>query len=265
MRSASLPMYDADREAVGRWWSGISCALRVEGLDGVPDKLEWPEDLNSHWRDPRLLLSQTCGYPLVTTLGREVQVLGAFHYTAPGCCGFYYRSELVARIDADSVGDLDAIEVFRGRVAAINSVDSHSGCNALRGLVAPLARDGAFFAKWFVSGSHRASLSALQSGAADIAAIDCVSLAGFQRHAPRLLRGLRIVGSTASAPGLPLVTAATTSPSELQALRKSLFAACSEPALAEVRAALFIRGFEVAATEAWQFIEDVRWSARDVL
>jgi ABC-type phosphate/phosphonate transport system substrate-binding protein len=253
MRIASLPMYDADPAAVDAWWRAISRALQAQGVADVPESLDKPAELDAHWRDPRLLLSQTCGYPLVTTLLPIVQVVGAFHYTAPGCSGFHYRSELVARSD-----DADAIEGYRGRVAAINSPDSHSGCNALRGLVAPLARNGTFFAGQLIAGSHRQSLAALQSGAADIAAIDCVSLAGFRRRDPELLRGLRVVCSTALAPGLPLVTSAATTPAELRALRRALHAACSDPTVAEVREALFIGGFQVVSAEAWQVIDDIR-------
>jgi len=256
MRVASLPMYDADPEAVDAWWRAISRALRARGVAAVPEALERPRELDAHWRDPRLLLSQTCGFPLVTSLSRKVQVVGAFLYTAPGCAGFEYRSELVARID-----DADAIEGFRGRVAAINSPDSHSGCNALRGLVAPLARDGAFFGTELFTGSHRRSLFAVQSGLADIAAIDCVSLAALRRRDPALFRGLREVGSTASTPGLPLITSATTPPAELAALRAALGAACSDATAANARDALFIGGFESLSAAAWQPIEDVRQSA----
>ena len=259
MRIASLPMYDADPEAVDAWWRAISRALQAQGMTDVPERLDAPVELDAHWRDPRLLLSQTCGYPLVTRLLPIVQVVGAFHYTAPGCSAFDYRSDLVARID-----DAGAIEGYRGRVAAINSLDSHSGCNALRGLVAPLARNGTFFRGQLISGSHRRSLLALQSGAADIAAIDCVSLAGFRRHEPELLRGLRVVGSTAPAPGLPLVTAATTTSAELNALRRALHAACSDPAVADAREALFIGGFQIVCAHAWQAIDDVRQAADDL-
>ncbi len=59
-----------------------------------------PGDLLAHWRQPTLLLSQTCGYPLVTQLP-EVQTVGCFHYAAPGCEGRRYRSLLVVR-EADS-------------------------------------------------------------------------------------------------------------------------------------------------------------------
>ena len=256
MRIASLPMYDADPEAVEAWWRAISRALQAQGVADIPAFLDKPADLDAHWRDPRLLLSQACGYPLVTSLQSDVQVVGAFRYTAPGCSGVDYRSELVARI-----ADAEAIEGFRGRVAAINSLDSHSGCNALRGLVAPLARNGVFFADRLISGSHRRSLAAVQSGAADIAAIDCVTLAGLRRRDPELLRGLRLVGSTAPAPGLPLVTSIATTPADLAALRRALQAACNDPTVADVREALFIGGFEVASANAWQVIEEVRRSA----
>jgi len=256
MRIASLPMYDADPEAVEAWWGAIARALRAQGVADVPASLEQPAELDAHWRDPRLLLSQTCGYPLVTSLLHGVQVVGAFRYTAPGCAGFDYRSELMARVD-----DAASLAAFAGRTAAINSLDSHSGCNALRGLVAPYARNGAFFADHLISGSHRESLAAVRSGAADIAAIDCVTLAGLRRRDPDLLRGLRVVCSTASAPGLPLVTSVATAPADLAALRKALQAACTDSTVADAREALFIGGFEVASAEAWQVIDEVRRSA----
>ena len=257
MRLAALPMYDARPEAVDAWWRAIARALHAQAIADIPESLDLPTHLDAHWRDPRLLLSQACGYPLVTTLASVVQVVGAFRYTAPGCAGIAYRSELVARVD-----DAATLEGYRGRLAAINSFDSHSGCNALRGLVAPLARDGAFFGDQRLTGSHRASLAAVRSGSADIAAIDCVSLAGFRRHDPDLLRGLRVVGATPSAPGLPLVTSGTTSPADLAALRRALHAACVDPAAADAREALFIGGFEVVSADAWQVIDDVRRSAQ---
>jgi ABC-type phosphate/phosphonate transport system substrate-binding protein len=259
-RIASLPMYDADRAAVGAWWVAISRALLAHGPSDVPPALEWPSDLDAHWRDPRLLLSQTCGYPLITRLLNDVQVVGAFRYTAPGCSGIHYRSELVARFD-----DATSIEGFRGRTAVVNAFDSHSGCNALRGLVAPFAVDGEFFAEWSVSGSHWKSLIEVRSGRADIAAIDCVSLAGFRRHEPDSLAGLRVIASTAAAPGLPLITAASTTPHDLQSLRHALSAACLDPALADVREALFIDGFEVLPASSWQVIEDVRQASDSTL
>lgn len=88
----------------------------------------WPEsDLLNHWQQPALILSQTCGYPLVTQLP-EVQVVGCFHYTAAGCEGSHYRSFLVTRSEDRPLTLAD----FRGRRAVCNSPDSQSGYHALR-------------------------------------------------------------------------------------------------------------------------------------
>lgn len=255
-RVAALPMYDADRPSVESWWQAIAAALRTEGVAQVPATLDWPEDLPTHWRDPRLLLGQTCGYPLVTGLQAHVRVVGAFRYTAPGCTGIDYTSKLIARAD-----DAGTVQAFRGRVAAINGVDSHSGCNALRGVVAPHAVDGRFFGTWRVSGSHRASLALVKRGAADIAAVDCITLAMLRRLEPASLEGLRTVSSTPRAPGLPLITAASTSDAELQALRRALLAVCADPALAPLRAALLIDGFEAVPAPIWRVVDAVRTAA----
>lgn len=250
MRLASLPMYDADPAAVQVWWSGIAAAMKAEGIARVPRAASWPADLDSHWRDPRLLLSQTCGYPLVKHLEGVVEVLGAFRYTAPGCEGIFYRSELLVRKDEPGRN----IEDFRGRVAAINDRQSYSGCHALRALVAPLAKDGCFFACEIESGSHRGSLALLREERADVAAIDCISLAAIRRQAPDLLAGLQVIASTALAPGLPLVTSCHTPPQELDALRRALATVSMDPELADVREALFIEGFEPVPATAWTSI-----------
>ncbi|MDB6001453.1 MAG: phosphate transporter substrate-binding protein [Rhizobacter sp.] len=243
-------MYDVDRDAVRSWWHGLAAALRAQGLRGVPDALEWPQDLGAHWHDPNLLLGQTCGHPLVSRLATRVQVVGAFRYTAPGCSGIQYRSELLARTDAPGC----SIEDFRGSIAAVNDRESHSGFHALRARVAPFATNGRFFASYTESGSHRASLALLQARQADVAAIDCVTLALLRRHAPETLAGLHVIGSTARAPGLPLITAARTTAEELVQLRRALRAACADDALRSVREALFIGGFVAAPLAAWHRI-----------
>lgn len=258
-RPASLPMYDADRAAVRAWWRGLAAALRRRGVAAVADEPEWPSDLNAHWRDPRLLLSQTCGYPLVTQLVEAVQVVGAFRYAVPGCRGIDYRSDVVVRRDEPA----DRLEALRGRTVAFNDRQSHSGHNALLARVAPWADGGRFFGRAIESGSHRASLALVASGRADVAAVDCVSLAAMGRATPQALHGLRVLGHTEGAPGLPLITARDTPPGELQALRDALAVACRDPVLAEVRAALFIDGFEAVDSSPWQVIDDLRRRAAE--
>lgn len=275
-------MYDADPVAVGAWWHAIGDALRAEGVPGVPDAITWPDDLDAHWHEPDLLLSQTCGYPFVTRLSDAVQVVGAFRYTAPGASGIHYRSALVAREGDDGL----ELAAFRGRRVALNATDSYSGWHALRASLAKLFEpegdgrreadgeggedgedgghehavrrrdDTGFFSDRVVTGSHRASLIAVQAGRADLAAIDCITLAGLRRHAPHLLEGLRVIGHTDLAPGLPLITSRDTSPADLAALRRALDAVSHHPLLAEVRAALFIGGFVAAPSSAWDRIRE---------
>ena len=202
----------------------------------------------THWRADDLLLSQTCGYPLMTQLP-DVQLVGAFQLSAPGCDGARYRSWLVAREEDGQRTLAD----FRGRRAVANSVDSHSGYNALRYLIAPLAQEGRFFSVTRLSGSHRQSLAHLRAGKADIAAIDCLTWALLRRYAAHELEGLAIVGETPLCPAPPLITSARTDEETLATLRRLLAQFVEEKAAQEN----FITGFTVPDRAAYQ--EILRW------
>lgn len=240
----AFPMYDLHRPDTGALIHAVSDLLAVRG---IATRAVWPQEaLLAHWRSDSLLLSQTCGFPLVTQLP-EVQTVGCFHYAASGCEGFYYRSLLIAREE----NARQTLADFRGRVAACNSVDSQSGYNALRKLVAPLAEGGAFFSSVVLSGSHRQSLVAIAQNRADIAAIDCVSWALLQRHEPELLAGLAVIGSSPLTPGLPLISAKQTSAHALEQLRDTLSELVSSPRYRGLCDALLITGFSPIAREAY--------------
>ena len=80
-------MYLGAPDAVQALWSVLREALDLKSLQQLPDAISWPQDLHAHWLAPTLLLSQTCGYPLTHSLKGQVQLLGCFRYTAPGCEG----------------------------------------------------------------------------------------------------------------------------------------------------------------------------------
>ena len=69
-QTVGLPMYDPPElhSTVDSWWRGIARALREQGIAEVPDRLERSLALDALWGAPDLLLTQTCGYPLVTSL-----------------------------------------------------------------------------------------------------------------------------------------------------------------------------------------------------
>lgn len=255
----AFPMYNihqADTEALHR---AVQQLLAAHGVARTGQRPAFAgEGLLAHWRHPGLVLSQTCGIPLMTQLP-DVQVVGCFHYTAPGCEGRNYRSLLVARAqDSDKT-----LADFRGRRAVCNAPDSQSGYNVLLKMVAPLAERGRFFSGVAFSGSHRQSLIDLRLGEGDIAAIDCVTWALLQRHQPELLEGLAVIGRSPLAPGLPLITAASTSSGTLQAIRDALKVLVSDPQYQEICSALFIGGFSEATRQSWEVLLDWRQEAAE--
>jgi ABC-type phosphate/phosphonate transport system substrate-binding protein len=247
--AVGLPMHDPPelRAAVDAWWAGLARALRREGLDGVPDRLTRLYHTEDVWRLPNLLLTQTCGYDLVRGWRRRFAYLATHRYAAPGCSGAWHRSFVVVRADAPA----RAIADLRGRVCAVNGFQSHSGCNAMRALTAPLARGGRFFARVLVSGSHAASAEAVACGAADAAAIDCISHALLARCRPGLMGALRVVAETPEVPAAPYVAPTRLSADTLARLRAGILAASQDPDLAAARAELLIAGAEVLPQAAY--------------
>src|SRR3546814_14970061 len=86
-------------------------------------------------------------------------------------------------------------------------------------MAAPLARGVAFFGSALESGVHRASIAAVGAGQADLCAVDCVTHALLQMHAPAALSGTRVLMRSPPAPGLPYVTNAKASDDLVDALR----------------------------------------------
>ncbi len=218
LRMAALQMYDWP-EVQGRtdaFWAAIAGALRAEGV-AAPEGLSRPADLAGAWRDPALLLGQSCGLPFVSGLCGEAVALARPVYDAEGCGRGTYRSALVCR-----AGEEAPLEAFRGRTVAINDYGSQSGCNALADAVRPLG--DAFFGAVLLTGAHRASALAVAAGRADIAAIDAVAWALFAEVEPGARAGLAVLGWTEEAPALPFITASAYRAS-IPALRRALSAA----------------------------------------
>ena len=247
----SLPMYDLHHPDTAALVKALRQLLTEEGLEGDTVLFQQPEDNFAHWHAPELLLSQTCGYPLVTLLP-EVQVVGTFHYQAAGCDGFHYSSHLVVR--ASDAGK--TLADFRNKRVVCNSEDSQSGYHCLRTLVAPLHNQGRFFSQTLFSGSHQHSLAALNADQADIAAIDAVTWTLLARHRPEHLAGLVSVGTTPLIPGLPMITSAQTSAQTLKKLRQVLKRLVTEPEWQNVCDALLINGFTVTERKDYQPVSD---------
>lgn len=237
---AALSMYDLPeiRSATDAWWQVIAHALRAEGVPDVPATLNRELPRSGIWRNPLLVVSQTCGYPLTHEYSDSLTALAVPTYAAEGCTPGRYRSAFLVRSD-DPAAELDDL---RDRRAVANDSESQSGCNVLRAAVAPLARDGRFFAEVIWSGAHRASIAAVRSGAADVAAVDAVTLALLRRYAPDETDGLRVLDWSLDAPALPYATRRSIDPITRARLVTGLLRAAEDPDGTGPRTALLIDG-----------------------
>ena len=252
---AGLPMYDlpALRSATDALWSAIARDLAAQGISKVPDQLNRDLEPEALWTDPDLLLAQTCGLPLVTLLAGRVRFVAAPIYAVDGCSGGDYRSWLVVR-RADgrrSIADLE------GSVAAVNAPHSQSGANALAAMTVPVAKGRAFFADIRLTGAHAASLAAVGSGAADCAAIDCVTWALLAKCVPEVRKGLEILAASPPVPALPFITGKGRDNATICALRQALASATADPQAATACRSLCLAGIATTEASAYQRIRDM--------
>ncbi len=264
---AALPMYDWPelRAETDAQWAAIRDALRARGVDAPETLTRVTGDLSALWRDPALLLAQTCWGPMGLGLADHVQVVGQQSYDGcEGGEGELYSSALVMRredippsglpaispsrgeIGSFDVGDwlisplegemagrpeggvhapadgraLVPLDLLRGRRFAYNGADSMSGILALARDLEAQGESLAIFPRRTETGGHRASIRAVATGRADVAAIDCKSWALARRFEPAAAE-LRVVGWTARRKGLPFVTAKATPPETVAALREA--------------------------------------------
>jgi ABC-type phosphate/phosphonate transport system substrate-binding protein len=162
------------------------------GFDSAPDT----------YLSSDLLLGHTCGYPYMSHWKQSHQLLAAPVFDIAGCKGTQYASWFICR----SNDPRHSLESFCGATAALNAPNSNSGMNVLRHAVSRMARDGKFFNRTVVTGSHFNSLRALVIGDADIAAIDPVSYHHIMHSEPSLESAVKIFGQSIHTTGLPFIT-----------------------------------------------------------
>ena len=215
-RLAQLPMYDWPdfTEATDRLWASMRDNFARSGVD-APALLDRTLPTGETWLSPKLVLSQTCGLPLVAGLSRKVQVLGSFVYEGIEPAGSYHS------VIITHAGNTEDPVCLKDKRAVINGDDSYSGCLALKRFLASSGTDKGPFASVLVSGGHRASLRAVADGSADIAAIDCISWR-LANRCEQVVDKLQIIARTASRPGLPLITHGGASAKQVSLMRDAL-------------------------------------------
>lgn len=248
----SLPMYDLPglRPFWDDWWRLMCRAMASEGVGGLDDVLSRFPDLMSHWRNPAMRLSQTCGYPYKLGLEQDWRVVATPVYAVDWCEGPNYRNLILVRKEdeAQSLTDL------QGRRVAYNSRDSHSGYNSIRWMIAPLAAEGRFFGASIRSGSHLASIKALTAGEVDTCSVDCVTYALITKHKVAQTGNLRVLAEGPAVPGLPLVVPRSMPEASVEAFREALILAVARPEIAALNRSLLVDGFENVPEAAYEAI-----------
>ncbi len=191
---AMLGMYDmpALQAANDRLWNLIRAQL-----GSGPEHLTRDKDVWTVWRDPKLILAQTCGMPFRTRLHGHVQLVGTPDYGLPGCPPGYYCSVFVSRNDDDR--DLAGLSTG---VFAYNESLSQSGWAAP---ITHMTQANLHPAGLLETGGHALSAQAVADGKADFAALDMLTWLMLQQHS-NLGTKLRELARTTPTPTLPYIT-----------------------------------------------------------
>ena len=209
------------------------------------------------WNDPNLWFSQCCGYDIVRGYAGKLRPLATPHYGAPECEGADYASNIIVAEDCNAS---DVLEMY-GSVCVVNGIESHSGSNALKSLVAPKHRSGRFFSKVKVSGSHAASLEMIRNGEAEVASIDCVTYALLESYRPSALNGVRKLGRTYRAPAIPYVTRWLENDERIERLQTAIFDAFADVHLTATRQSLYLKNIEVLPVSEYMRIIEIEENA----
>eukprot|EP00730_Choanoeca_flexa_P017878 TRINITY_DN8654_c0_g1_i1.p1 TRINITY_DN8654_c0_g1~~TRINITY_DN8654_c0_g1_i1.p1 ORF type:complete len:512 (+),score=66.45 TRINITY_DN8654_c0_g1_i1:172-1707(+) len=222
---ATLPMYDFDsvKAAHSTWYAcirqhAIDLGLSEDSLSPeLCDANLEPMDRILSFEPEKMLLSQTCGLPLISGYRNSLTLLGTPVYPAEGCRNTHYSSVVIASDTCNGTKPFD----FQGSVAAVNSLGSLSGSLLLSAWMGASSH----YVRTSTSGSHAASIARVRDAddPAALAAIDAVSFALLRKQGgPDFMKGLRVLGYTPQAPALPYVTSVRTKPATVALLKQAL-------------------------------------------
>ncbi len=197
----SLPMYDWPELQIHNdvFYEGLKESLAAYGFD-TPEKLSRENDLQTDWQNDALLLSQTCGLPLVTDLENKVALVGTPAYGIPSKAG-QYHSVFIVRKNSP----LNKLEDLSGKRFVFSGYGSQSGFGAPMHTLMSNGIAPADLNTLPPSGAHRQSVKLVATGAADFAGIDAVSWEMAKRFESTAEK-LRVIERTEPTFGLPCIT-----------------------------------------------------------
>ena len=242
MTIASLPMYDWPeiRQHTDAFWESF------KRHSGLSVELDRESAYSDPWRNPELIFSQTCGYPFTHEFKDLLTYVATPHYVCVGCSDADYSSFIFAR-------QATPLHEFRGKIPAVNEMDSMSGMLALKLVFAPFVKGGEFFERKLITGGHLNSLQAVREGKADVCAIDAVCVALAKKYRPEILHGLVNIAQSPMVPSLPFVTRS----GNPEHLRIALTKTFADPELKTTLDALLMNGFSNLGAGAYHRITNL--------
>ncbi len=231
-------MYSVTPEAADRWRRLLSAIVAAAGVRAGVVEHAPPAPLADLWHRDDLGAVFMCGLPYSQAAPQAVALAAPVPSPAEFSDEPVYWSDFVAHTDS---GIRQVEDAFGGRIA-FTVPDSQSGCMAALSDLAgrrpnpdrPLFREVVA-----PTITPLGALSAVVSGAAEIAPIDSYAFRLLQRFEPALTAAVRVVGQTARTP-IPLLVA---TPPGSDALRSAFLQAHREPASACLMGELLLQRF----------------------
>jgi ABC-type phosphate/phosphonate transport system substrate-binding protein len=209
-----------------------------------------PQPLEALWQRADLGAVFMCGFPVALELAPVVP-LAAPIPRAPWAHGrAVYRTDLIVREDAR----YRTLEDTFGGCAGWTVTHSHSGFNAFRHHLLPYRTPArpALYAE--MAGNlitARKVLDSVREGRLDLGPLDAYWHLLIARHAPELVRGIRTLTSTETAPMPAFVAAAGAPPEMVARLRAAFSGAAARPWFAPLADQLLLEGFAPVSAESF--------------
>lgn len=221
---AAFPMYALPevKQAMAEFWRQVQ-----RGLPEFSGEPIFENPMDGAVFEP-VGLVQLCSYPYLKQWQKKQMLspLASFHYDFPHCVEETHCGVMLVQKDTP----FQNLSELRGSVVAVNESSSNSGMNLFRRELAVLANGHAFFSQKLITGGHIASMEALISGEADIAAVDAVTLGYVTQYRPDLASSLRVIGNTRHCPSLPLFVPYALNPESREKIMVAIRAVLADPA-----------------------------------
>ncbi|MEM9354895.1 MAG: PhnD/SsuA/transferrin family substrate-binding protein [Pseudomonadota bacterium] len=243
-------MYSVSEEAENAWRLLLAHIAEDAGVALRYEAYPAPQPLEVLWRRPDLGCVLMCGYPIALEVAK-VEPLAAPIPKAEWANGrAVYRSDLIVREGAPYEKLPDT---FNG-TAGWTVDHSHSGFNAFRRHLLQFRKNSEQKLYRNAIGNlitARGILDEVLDGTIDVGPLDAYWHMLLRKYRPELVKGIRVLESTATAPMPAFVASPNFSAEMVERLKTAFAAAHRQPWFERVGSELLISGFETVTHDTF--------------